>query len=198
MSAADVAEAARLSRQALEAARADPEVMWQAAYPLFYFTGEAAMAEAVLDRALALNPNAAHAWLVRGCIHALLNRPEAAIEALERAQRLSPFDPLGHLNAWGFAIADIAAGRFEQALGWADRALHDQPRFIIAIRAKIVANARLGRLDEARADLARMLALYPGLTIATFRTSAASFDSEFVERYITGLRLAVLPEGEAS
>jgi len=194
LSAADVAEAARLSRQALEAARADPEVMWQAAYPLFYFTGEAAMAEAVLDRALALNPNAAHAWLVRGCIHALLNRPEAAIEALERAQRLSPFDPLGHLNAWGFAIAHIAAGRFEQAIEWADRALHDQPRLVTAIRAKIVANAHLGRLDEARADLARMLALYPGLTIGTFRTSAASFNSEFVELYVTGMRLAGLPE----
>ena len=78
---------------------------------------------------------------------------------------------------------------------WADRALHDQPRLVTAIRAKIVANAHLGRLDEARADLARMLALYPGLTIGTFRTSAASFDSEFVERYITGLRLAGLPEG---
>jgi len=194
LAAADVAEAARLSRQALEAARADPEVMWQAAYPLFYFTGEAAMAEAVLDRALALNPNAAHAWLVRGCIHALLNRPEAAIEALERAQRLSPFDPLGHLNAWGFAIAHIAAGRFEQAIEWADRALHDQPRLVTAIRAKIVANAHLGRLDEARADLARMLALYPGLTIGTFRTSAASFNSEFVELYVTGMRLAGLPE----
>ena len=190
----DIAGGASLARQALEAARGDPEVMWQAAYPLFYFTGEAAMAEAVLDRALTLNPNAATAWICRGCIHALLNQPEAAIEALERAQRLSPFDPLGHLNAWGFAIADIAAGRFEQALEWADRALHHQPRFIVAIRAKIVANAHLGRLDEARADLARMLDLYPGLTIATFRTSAVSFDPEFVERYVTGLRLAGLPE----
>jgi len=39
-----------------------------------------------------------------------------------------------------------------------------------------------------------MLALYPGLTIGTFRTSAASFNSEFVELYVTGMRLAGLPE----
>ena len=194
VSEAEVAEGVSLARQALEAARDDPEVMWQTAYPLFYFTGETALAEAVLDRALMLNSNAATAWICRGNIHALRNQPEAAMEDLDRAQRLSPFDPFGYVNAWGFAIAHIAAGRFEQAIQWADRALHDQPRFIIAIRAKIVANAHLGRLDEARAECARMLALYPGLTIAAFRASAASFAPEFVERYVTGLRLAGLPE----
>ena len=195
VSEAEVAEGVSLARQALEAARDNPEVMWQTAYPLFYFTGETALAEAVLDRALMLNSNAATAWICRGNIHALRNQPEAAMEDLDRAQRLSPFDPFGYVNAWGFAIAHIAAGRFEQAIQWADRALHDQPRFIIAIRAKIVANAHLGRLDEARAECARMLALYPGLTIAAFRASAASFAPEFVERYVTGLRLAGLPEG---
>ena len=195
LSDGDIAEAIRLARRALETARDDPEVMWQAAYPLFYFTGETALAEAVLDRALTLNPNAATAWICKGNINALRNQPGAAIEALDRAQRLSPFDPLGYVNAWGFAIAHIAAGRFEQAIKSANRALHDQPRFIVAIRAKIVANAHLGHLDEARAELARMLALYPGLTIATFRASAASFAPEFVERYVTGLRLAGLPEG---
>ena len=195
VSEAEVAEGVSLARQALEAARDDPEVMWQTAYPLFYFTGETALAEAVLDRALMLNSNAATAWICRGNIHALRNQPEAAMEDLDRAQRLSPFDPFGYVNAWGFAIAHIAAGRFEQAIQWADRALHDQPRFIIAIRAKIAANAHLGRLDEARAECARMLALYPGLTIAAFRASAASFAPEFVERYVTGLRLAGLPEG---
>jgi regulator of sirC expression with transglutaminase-like and TPR domain len=50
------------------------------------------MAPAVLDRALTFNPNAAVAWTIRGIIHAGRNQPEAAIEACNRAQRLSPFD----------------------------------------------------------------------------------------------------------
>jgi adenylate cyclase len=81
----DIAEACRLARQALNAERHDAETISLAAYTLFYLSGEAAMAASALDRALALNPNAAHAWLVRGNIHALCNRPGAAIEAIERA-----------------------------------------------------------------------------------------------------------------
>jgi hypothetical protein len=42
----------------------------------------------------------------------------------------------------------------------------EQPRFIVAIRTKIVANAHLGRLDEARADPGRMPAIDSKLTIA--------------------------------
>jgi hypothetical protein len=120
------------------------------------------MAAAALDRALALNPNAAHAWNSRGSIHALRNEPEAAIEAIEaieRARRLSPFDPFTLFYAANIAIAHLAARRFEQAIEWADRASHDQPRMVVAMRVKVAANAHLGRLDEARAELGRVLAM---------------------------------------
>jgi tetratricopeptide (TPR) repeat protein len=90
----DISEACSLARQALEAERDDAETIWQAAWTLFYVAGETAMAAAALDRAVALNPNAAHAWLYRGAIHAHRNEPEPAIAALERARRLSPFDPV--------------------------------------------------------------------------------------------------------
>jgi adenylate cyclase len=149
----DIGEACHLARQALEAERNDADTIGVAAYPLFFFAGEVALAAAALDRALALNPNAAHAWLIRGHIYAVRNRPEAAIEALERASRLSPFDPYTFLNALNIALAHLAARRFEQAIEWADRALHDQPRLVIAMRVKVAALAHLGRLDEARAGL---------------------------------------------
>jgi tetratricopeptide (TPR) repeat protein len=133
--------------------------------------------------------------MVRGWIHALRNEPEAAIAASERARRLSPFDPLSYLNACGFAMAYFAARRFEQAIEWADRTLRDQPRVATAIRIKIAANAHLGRLDDARAELGRMLALAPKLTIAGMRALLTPVSgSEFAELYITGLRKAGLPE----
>jgi adenylate cyclase len=184
----DVAEACPLARQALEAERDDAETIWQAA-------GEAAMAAAALDRALVLNPNAAHAWLARGGIQAHRNEPEAGIEAIERARRLSPFDPLAFFYAVNIALAHLAARRFEQAIEWADRALHDQPRVVGAMRVKVVANAHLGRLDEARAELGRMLAIDPKLTIAGFRAYNHFMAPELLELYDVGLRLAGLPEG---
>jgi adenylate cyclase len=192
----DIAAGIRLARQALEVAREDPDTMIRAALTLSYGGGETALAEAVLNRALTLNPNAAFGWMVRGFIHAVLrNQPEPAIEALERALRLSPFDPLGFVKATWLAHAHIAARRFDKAIEWADRALHNQPRFIVAVRAKIVALAYLGRLDEARAELSRMLALYPGLTMTALRRTTASFDPEYAEFALAGLRLAGLPEG---
>jgi TolB-like protein len=194
LSAADVAEACRLARQALEAERDDAETISQAAYTLFYLAGEAAIAAAALDRVLAFNPNAAHAWMVRGNIHALRNQPEAAIEAFERARRLSPFDPYAFAYACGTAIAHLAARRFEQATQWADRALHGQPRMVAAMRVKVAANAYLGRLDEARAELSRMLAINPEQTIAGYREDFHFAAPEVLELYVTGLRLAGLPE----
>jgi len=194
LSEEDVAEACRLARQALEGARDDADTVWQAAWTLFVLDGEAAMAVAALDRALALNPNAAHAWAVRGHIHASRNQPEAAIAAIERARRLSPFDPYAFHYAIIIAIAHLAARRFEQAIEWADRTLHDQPRTVVAMRVKVAALAHLGHLDAARAELNRMLAIDPKLTIAGFRTIARFQAPELHELFLTGLRLADLPE----
>jgi adenylate cyclase len=190
----DIGEACRLARQALEAERDDTYTISQAAWTLFFFAGEAAMAAAALDRALALNPNAAHAWLIRGSIHAHRNQPEAAIEAIERARRLSPFDPRSFRYASLIAFAHLTARRFERAIEWADRALHDQPRMVSAMRVKVVANAHLGRLDEARAELSQVLAIDPKLTIAGFRAYAHFDAPEILELYVAGLRLAGLPE----
>jgi len=192
LAADDIAEACHLARQALEAARDDVDTVWQAAYTLFVLAGEAAMAAAALDRALALNPNAAHAWATRGLIHALRNQPEAAIEAIERARRLSPFDPYAFFYA--FAVAHLDARRFAQAIEWADRTLHDHPRTVAAMRVKVAALAHLGHLDAARAELSRVLAIDPKLTIAGFRAYGHFFAPEVLELYVAGLRLAGLPE----
>ena len=190
----DIGDACRLARQVLEAERDDAETIWQAAWTLFFLAGEAALATAALDRALALNRNAALAWLARGIIHASRNQPEAAIEAVEQARRLSPFDPYSAFYAVTIAIAHLAARRFEHAIEWADRALHEQPRMVQTMRVKIVASAHLGHLDEACAELSRVLAIDPKLTIAGFRAYGRSSAPEVLELYVTGLRLAGLPE----
>ena len=132
--------------------------------------------------------------MIRGSIHAARNQPEAAIEAIEQARRLSPFDPYSFFYAAAIAAAHFAERRFEQAIEWADRALHDQPRTIAAMRVKVAALAHLGHLDAARAELSRVLAIDPKLTIAGFRAYGHFFAPEVLELYVAGLRLAGLPE----
>jgi adenylate cyclase len=108
---------------------------------------------------------------------------------------LSPFDPLAFFCAHATALAHLAARRLGLAIEWADRALHDQPRSAPAMRVKVAANAHVGHHDEARAELSRLLAIDPKLTIAGLGGYAHFYSApKFLELYLAGLRLAGLPE----
>ena len=194
VSDAEIAEAVRLARGAIEAGKDDPDALWMAGWTISVLGGEPATAANVIDRALTLNPNSAHAWMARGVASLGQDRPDAAIEALERAIRLSPLDPWG-ARAFPFllATAHFAAGRSEQATEWADRSLAAQPGYRPGLLVKVVATAQLGRDHEARDVLSRVLELEPGLTIAGWKASAP-FRPELLARYAEGLRRARLPE----
>jgi predicted Zn-dependent protease len=120
------------------------------------------------------------------------NRPGPAIEAFHSAMRLSPLDPLGWIITGGLAFAYLAAGQYEQSIEWAKRCLLEQPRHCALLRAKAVSYAHLGNITEARAALAELLKLQPGLTIATL--SLPSLTPELAAVHVEGLRKAGMPE----
>jgi len=192
----EIAEALRLARGAIEAGKDDPDALWMAGWTLSSFTGEQATAANVIDCALALNPNSAHAWMARGLGLVLQNRPDPAIEAFEHAMRLSPLDPLGSRGfTYGLAMAHLAASRYGEAIEWADRSLAAQPDYRPALRVKTICCAYLGRVDEAHSWLSRLLELDPGLTIASYKITLKHFPAELQVRHVEGLRKAGLPEG---
>src|SRR5262249_13313031 len=119
----EVEEGVRLARQAMAAGRDDPEVLRAAGFALAYLAGENQTALDALDRAIALTPNFAHAIGDRALVLFWLNRLDEAIASAEHAVHLSPH----HQNAIVFhsalAEAHAAAGRYEEALIWANRAL---------------------------------------------------------------------------
>ena len=166
-----------------------------AAHTLLFFTSEHATAENVVDRALTLNPNSAHAWMVRGLASNLQNRPDRAVEAFEHAMSLSPLDPLGgRAFTFGLAAAHLAAGRYKQAIEWADRSLAAQPDYRPAMRLKVICCAYLGRINEAHDWLGRLLEIEPGFTIAGLKATMPQMSPERFARYAEGLRKAGLPE----
>jgi hypothetical protein len=92
----------------------------------------------------------------------------------------------------------MAAEGYEEAVEWADRAMQAQQRYIVPMRVKLACLALLGRTDEASEWLERVLAVQPGLTIASWRASYAVtsvWAPEFAARYVDGPRKAGLPEG---
>jgi hypothetical protein len=62
------------------------------------------------------------------------------------------------------------------------------------MRIRAACCAHLGRVEEARAWVARMLELEPGLTIAAIKASAPPFPAEYLAAYLEGLRKAGLSE----
>ena len=196
LSDADVAEGVRLARQAIEAGKDDPDALWMAANAVSFFAGDHATASAAIDRSLILNPNSAYAWFVRAFVLYRQNQPDHAIEALERTIRLSPLDPLSWIFTGGLSAYHVIAGRYEEAIEWADRSLRELPRYDIGgLRNRVVACAHLGRIEEARDGIKRLLELQPWLSIAWYKaTYGTVFSPQFHAVYIEGLRKAGLPE----
>jgi len=104
----------------------------------------------MVDRAVALNPNAALAWGERGWTYQRAGKSEEAIRSFERAIRLSPFDPLlpSRFTGMGFAFIDL--GRFDEAVAVAKKALSQNQTFRAAYRCLAAAQAHLGRDAEAK------------------------------------------------
>ena len=146
----DIDDALRLVRRALDAGRDDPDVLWRSGQVLAMLAGEHAAALNAIDRALTLNPNSAPSWASSAIVNCYANRPDAAILAIQRAMQLSPLDPLAYAFKFVLAYAMMLAGRYEEALEWVDRSLHDRSSNHAAIRGKVALCGYLGRTEEAR------------------------------------------------
>ena len=74
-------------------------------------------ARVLLERAVALDPNAAWAWSRLGWLENYSDRPERAIMNFERALRLSPIDPMNFNNYVGIASAHEVAQDYDRGSG---------------------------------------------------------------------------------
>ena len=188
--AQDAAEAARLARRAAELGKDDPVALSAAGFALAYVVHDVAAGVPLIDRAVALNPNVAWAWLYSGWARIWLGEPDPAIEHLAHAIRLSPLDPLIADVQAATAHAHFFAGRYDEAASWAAMAgdLHT------ALYAGAAAHALAGREEEAAKIIARLREREPGLRIGTVRDALGPYRPHALAKYEAGLRKAGLPE----
>ena len=118
------------------------------------------------DRALALSPSSALAFSFSSLIHAFAGDDAITVDQAVQALRLSPFDSLIYVSWHALSCAHMFAGRFEQAALAASRCEQANPRFSPACLARIAALVNLGRNDDARAVVQRLLALSPDFAIS--------------------------------
>jgi adenylate cyclase len=149
---------------------------------------EQAIAE--MERAITLDPNNADGYERLGNVLANAGRPKEAIGLIEEAMRLNPRYPSHYLVNLG--IAHLAAGQYDEALIPLKRVLALTPNFAPAHANLAVCYAELGRLEEARAEMAEAQRLVPNTSLEGVKQSAPFKDPADLERYLAALRKAGL------
>lgn len=142
--------------------------------------------------ALDANPNEAFAWLFSALAATFEDRLDAALEAVQVAQALSPLDPWRYLFDAIAAHVHLARGDTDTALLYAEssarlRALHGPNLFYL-----VVAHARRGDLHLAQTYLQQLLELWPAYTLRTFWSTYAGRDTPHAKDFAWALTAAGL------
>jgi adenylate cyclase len=180
-------DALEAALKALSLDASDYDVHWRLA--TVYLQGrQFGRALTEYEKARSLNPNHAGFLAEMSGALILLGRPDEAIEQLEQAKRVNPQYPEWfHANlGW----AHYHSGRYESALE-ALNSLNAPPGvFLIFLAASY---ARLGRIDEAANEVARILELEPGFCLETLSFLPYKNEADRAE-LAADLRKAGLPE----
>jgi TolB-like protein/class 3 adenylate cyclase len=192
--AKDVTEAERLARRAVELGPDDAVALSGGGYTLVFVVHDLDDGAAFIERALALNPNLSWALHSSGWTKAFLGEPDAAIKHLTNAIHLSPLDPLIFRAQGGVAFAHFLAGRYTDAIIWAETALRGRPNYLAAIRELAAANALAGRMPEAQKAMAHLRKIDPAMRMSNVKDWVPLRRPDDLKRLEEGLRMAGLPE----
>ena len=189
----DIAETTLLARRAVDLGRDDAVALCTAGFALADVVNELDDGDALIDLALALNPNLAMAWTFSGWVKISLGKPNLAIERLAHAMRLSPYDPYYFSTRPGMASAHLAAGHYDEALSWAEMSIREKPNLLAACIAAASA-AFAGRIEAMHKAMVLVRQNDPQLRLSNLKEVISYLQPAEFARWQEGLRLAGLPE----
>jgi adenylate cyclase len=188
--AADRRKGTDFARRALEVAGDDPSILANAAQALAYFGEDINAMMALVDRAVALNPNYARGWHSSGAVRLFAGQLDVAIEHLEAALRLSPRARIGTSFAL-IGIAHFLGRRFDEAAPKLLLAIQEDPSFAFPYGFLASCYAHMGRLDDAREIVEQLRTITP----VPIPHSSPLRNPEHRELFLSGLRLAAGESG---
>jgi TolB-like protein len=147
------------------------------------------------DRSLRLNPSLAFVWAFSALTHCYAGESGAALQPLERYRELAPFDAYFSPYENAFTIAYFFKGDYERAALAGRRVVNASPDYVAAYKPLIASLGHLGRRDEVRPYIAKLLSLEPNFTVEHFGQVYPFKKASDRKRYMQGLRLAGVPVG---
>ena len=140
---------------------------------------------AAARRALELNNNSAYVCMHAGACLYFDNQPDEAIALLQWARRLSPVDQLTYHILLGIAGAHIVARRPQEAYEHALASIAENDQWPISLRMLACACGHLGRLEEAKEIVTKIILLAPDTTISGLREWLPTATSKPVNMFST-------------
>ena len=138
----------------------DPGVLVCAARVLAYFGEDIGTMMAMVDRALALNPNFARGWYISSTLRLFAGQLDVAIEHAEVSLRLSPRARIG-TPLITIGAAHLVSRQFDDAVPKLLLAIQEDPSFPDPYHYLAACYAHMGKLDRAREVVGQLRAITP-------------------------------------
>ncbi len=145
-------------------------------------------------RAVALGPNDAESHAQLGNILNWSGKPKEGIAFIKKAMRLNPRYPFYYLFYLGHS--NYLLGNREEAIDLMKRVVTRAPNFLPVRRHLAVLYQEVGLEEEAKAQNAAVLRIFPGASIEDSRQRCLYVrEPVLLERFFDGLRKSGMPEG---
>jgi tetratricopeptide (TPR) repeat protein len=143
-------------------------------------------------KAVALSPNSAEANLNLAVVLVFAGAPEEALQAMETVLRLDP-NPPRHVHDY-YGLVLYMNHRYAEAIEVLEKG-ENVAKSDFGLETLAAANARIGRMDEARDAIETLLERWPGHSLASVRVAYAHHArEEDLAHRLDALRLAGLSE----
>jgi adenylate cyclase len=186
-------DAIRLADLGSKLAGGDAFVLAISGHVLTYLGHQYDRGAAMVEQAVALNPNLAVAWYSRGWVTLMCGEGERAVESFDRMVRLSPLDRL-RTSAWnGSSFGLYQLGRYDEGCAVAMKSLQ-LARNAHTMGAFAVNAMGAGRTAEASQMVAELLKLQPGFRTSHVREAFPVRDLGEREKMVAAFRAAGLPD----
>ena len=194
----DATRADHFARSAIECNSMEPMALAVHGQVASYLYKDFDLAFRRFEAALRINANAAPAWMWSAAAHAWMGNGPLAIQEINKAMALSPYDPLMYAYNSYASIAYLVDGQYERAIECALRCLRENPTYTAAHRQLVIALVLTGRENEAQVSARRLLELEPGLTVTGFRRRYPGSASSHADLFCDALARGGVPPFDRS
>lgn len=181
-----------IARRALELSYDDPFVLSWAAITLGHMECDPLAGLNFVHRALSLNPYSPFGHLALGVLSHYATDFEKSIMVIEN-MRKTDSEPIAFILNTYLALNYYQIGEYIRALDLCKTALAQNPSYVVTLRTKISCLIRVGRVDEAREEVSRLVELDSSETLEYFRAYLPYIGGSAKKKLIHDLERAGLP-----